>query len=148
MSETSARHAELLNGYQALGPWYQWAKDRLGDLKMTQWRYGAVSLIWEIDDRMLMMDGVMFGGHIASVSDHVVALATMSVLPTSEDRFRTSRLETNYFRPVVKPRLTIEARATNVSSTLIHAEADYFNAEGKLAVRVAAVQVRRRKPAE
>lgn len=145
MSETSPRHREILDNYQAEGPWYGWAKDRLGDLRLTAWSYGKASFVWEIDDRMLMGDGVMFGGHVASVSDHVAALVTMSVLPTSEDRFRTSRLETNFFRPVMKPRLLVEARAVNVSSTLIHAEADYLNADGKLAVRVHAVQVRRKK---
>ncbi len=148
MSETSPRHTEILNGYQAMGPWYGWAKERLGDLRLTAWSYGKASMIWEIDDRMLMGDGVMFGGHVASVSDQVAALVTMSALTSADDRFRTSRLETNFFRPVMKPRLTIEARATNVSSTLIHAEADYFNADGKLAVRMHAVQSRRKKPAE
>lgn len=145
MTETSARHAEILNGYQAMGPWYGWAKEKLGDLKLVSWSYGRASMVWEIDDRMLMGDGVMFGGHVASVSDQVAALVTMSTLTESDGRFRTSRLETNFFRPVMKPRLVIEARATNVSATLIHAEADYFNADGKLAVRINAVQVRRRK---
>lgn len=145
MTETSARHAEILNGYQAMGPWYGWAKEKLGDLKLVSWSYGRASMVWEIDDRMLMGDGVMFGGHVASVSDQVAALVTMSTLTESDDRFRTSRLETNFFRPVMKPRLVIEARATNVSATLIHAEADYFNADGKLAVRINAVQVRRKK---
>lgn len=145
MTETSARHAEILNGYQAMGPWYGWAKEKLGDLKLVSWSYGRASMVWEIDDRMLMGDGVMFGGHVASVSDQVAALVTMSALTASDDRFRTSRLETNFFRPVMKPRLVIEARATNVSATLIHAEADYFNADGKLAARINAVQVRRKK---
>ena len=98
---------------------------------------------WEIDDRFVMPDGVMFGGHIASVADHVAGLATMTVLNADNERFRTSRLETNYFRPLTMPLATIEGRVVNASKTLIHVEADMLNAQEKLAVRVNAVQVRR-----
>lgn len=100
-------------------------------------------MVWEIDDRFVMPDGVMFGGHVASVADHVAGLTAMTALEENDDRFRTSRLETNYFRPVMKPKATIEARIVNTSKSLIHVEADFFNAEGKLAVRIAAVQMKR-----
>ena len=98
---------------------------------------------WDIDDRFLMPDGVMFGGHIASVADHVAGLTTMTVLTANEERFRTSRLETNYFRPLTAPLAVIDGRVVNASKTLIHVEADFLNAEEKLAVRISAVQVRR-----
>ena len=86
----------------------------------------------------------MFGGHVASVADHVAGLVTMTVLDDSADRFRTSHLETNYFRPIMKPSARIEARVVNASKTLAHVEADFFKAEEKLAVRMSAVQVRRK----
>ncbi|MBY0423258.1 MAG: PaaI family thioesterase [Parvularculaceae bacterium] len=147
MSVTSERHTGLLNSYRDDGGWRQWTKEKLGDIRLVNWSYGRVSLFWEIDDRMLLWDGVMFGGHVASVSDHVAALVTMSALSTNADRFRTSRLETNYFRPITKPSLTIEARATNVSSRLIHVEGDYRTPDGKLAARLHAVQVRKTEKA-
>jgi acyl-coenzyme A thioesterase PaaI-like protein len=65
------------------------------------------------------------------------------VLTESGERFRTSKLETNFFRPVIKPHARIEGRVVNSSQTLIHVEADFFNAEDKLAVRINATQVRR-----
>lgn len=145
MPETSERHTDILNGYKSGGSRFnEWAREKLGDIRLVAWSWGRLSLHWEIDDRFLMPDGVMFGGHVASVADHVAGLAAMTVLEDQADRFRTSRLETTYFRPVMKPSLAIEGRAVNVSRTLIHVEADFLNAEGKLAARIAAVQVRRR----
>ncbi len=141
---TSERHAGILDGYKRGDtPFNSWAEKNLGLVRLTDWAWGRASMIWEIDDRFVMPDGVMFGGHIAAVADHVVGLATMTVLEASTDRFRTSRLETNYFRPLVRPRATIEARVVNASKNLVHVEADFFNTEAKLAVRVAAVQMKR-----
>ena len=141
---TSERHTEILNGYQSgASPFNAWCEDKLGSFKLTRWAWGAISLRWDIDDRFVMPDGVMFGGHIASVADHVAGLTAMTVLTDSKERFRTSRLETNYFRPLTMPLAVIEGRVTNASKTLIHVEADFFNEDDKLAVRIAAVQVRR-----
>lgn len=97
---------------------------------------------WEIDDRFIMPDGVMFGGHIASVADHVAGLTAMTVLREDGERFRTSRLETNYFRPLKQPAARIEGRVTNASRSLIHIEADFLNGEDKLAARIYATQMR------
>ncbi len=144
--KTSARHTEILDGYKrGDGRFNAWAEEKLGILRLTDWAWGRISMAWEIDDRFVMPDGVMFGGHVASVADHVAGLATMTALEANEDRFRTSRLETNFFRPVMKPTATIEGRVVNVSKNLVHVEADFFNAEGKLAVRINAVQVKRKE---
>lgn len=141
---TSERHTDILNGYKAGGSRFnEWARANLGDLKLTFWRWGRISMLWEIDDRFIMPDGVMFGGHVASVADHVAGLVAMTVLEDSAERFRTSRLETSYFRPVMAPRVKIEGRVINAARTLIHVEADFMTAEDKLAARVNAVQVRR-----
>ena len=139
---TSKRHTDILNTYQAKeGRFFGWAQESLGGLAITDWEYGKVSMTWDISDKFIMPDGFMFGGFVACVADHLVGLVSMSVLENELDRFRTSRLETNYFRPVLKPAARIEARTTNVSKTLIHAEADIFTPEDKLAVRIYAVQV-------
>lgn len=142
--KTSERHTDLLNGYKAGGSRFsEWALEKLGDLRLVSWSWGEIEMRWEIDDRFLMPDGVMFGGHIAAVADHIVGLATMTVLQANEERFRTSRLETNFFRPLTAPFATIDGRVVNASKTLIHVEADIFNADEKRAVRIDAVQVRR-----
>jgi len=141
---TSERHTDILNGYKAGGSRFNdWTKEKLGDISLTHWAWGEVTLCWDIDDRFVMPDGVMFGGHIASVADHVAGLTAMTVLSANEERFRTSRLETNFFRPLTMPIATIEGRVTNASKSLIHVEADFYNADKKLAVRVNAVQMRR-----
>lgn len=141
---TSGRHTDILNGYKAGGSRFNdWARERLGEIVLTEWSWGIVKLRWEIDGRFVMPDGVMFGGHIASVADHVAGLAAMTVLASNEERFRTSRLETNYFRPLTMPLATIEGRVVNAARTLIHVEADFTDAAGKLAARINAVQVRR-----
>lgn len=144
MSQTSERHTDILNGYKAGGSRFnEWAEEKLGTLILEHWEWGAIKMRWEIDDRFLMPDGVMFGGHIASVADHVAGLAAMTVLGDNRERFRTSRLETNYFRPLTAPRAVIDGRIANASKNLIHVEADLYNADDKLAVRINAVQVRR-----
>ncbi len=149
VKKTSKRHTEVLNKYQAgEGGYYNWTQKMLGALEITSWDYGRVSMSWDIDDHFVMPDGIMFGGHVANVADQIASLAAMSALEESTTRFRTSRLETNYFRPVMRPSAIIEARATNVSKTLIHVEADILTPDEKLAVRVYAVQVLRPKPAE
>ncbi|MEM9262590.1 MAG: hotdog domain-containing protein, partial [Pseudomonadota bacterium] len=94
---------------------------------------------------MLLHQGFMFGGHIASVADHIASLVTMTALENEDDRFRTSRLETKFFRPVKGPEMTIKASVLNVSRHLIHVEADIQNAEAKRAVRIEATQVRQKK---
>ena len=144
MPKTSERHSEILNGYKRGDTRFnEWAEKNLGAFRLTRWSWGELEMAWEIDDRFVMPDGVMFGGHVASAADHVVGLAAMTVLENNEDRFRTSRLETTFFRPIVKPRAAIKARIVNQSKSLIHVEADFSNAEGKLAARVAAVQMKR-----
>ena len=91
---TSERHTDILNGYKAGGSRFnEWAEEHLGVFELTHWEWGEVNLRWDIDDRFVMPDGVMFGGHIASVADHVAGLTAMTVLIQDHERFRTSRLE-------------------------------------------------------
>ena len=81
VGETSERHTDILNGYKAGGSRFNdWATEKLGDLFLTDWEWGEIKMRWEIDDRFVMPDGVMFGGHIASVADHVAGLTAMTVL--------------------------------------------------------------------
>lgn len=142
--KTSERHTDILNGYKAGGSRFsEWVNANLADIKLVSWEWGKISMLWTIDDRFIMPDGVMFGGHVACVADHVAGLLSMTVLTESTERFRTTKLETNFFRPMMKPQARVEGRILNASQTLIHAEADFFNAEEKLAVRIHAVQVRR-----
>lgn len=146
MPKTSERHSGILDGYRRGDTRFnEWAEKKLGTFRLAHWEWGKLSIDWEIDDRFVMPDGVMFGGHVAAVADHVAGLVTMTVLEANEDRFRTARLETNFFRPIMKPSAMIEARIVNISASLIHAEADFLNADGKLAARIDATQMKRRE---
>lgn len=141
--ETSARHTEILDNYlRGNSRFKTWADEKLGDLELISWKWGILKMEWVIDDRFVMPDGVMFGGHVSSVADHILGLTAMTVLADDGERFRTSKLETNFFRPIKLPKSVIEGRAVNVSRSLIHVEADFLNPEGKLCARVAATQVR------
>lgn len=146
MAKTSDRHTQILDGYRRGDTRFNaWAEEKLGTLRLTHWEWGRLTLAWEIDDRFVMPDGVIFGGHVASVADHVAGLVAMTVLEADDDRFRTSRLETIFFRPIMKPQARIEARVVNASKSLIHVEADFLGPEGKLAARIAAVQMKRKE---
>lgn len=139
---TSTRHTDLLNGYKSgESRFREWADEHLGNLHLLHWEAGEIRMRWDMDEHMIMPDGVMFGGHISSVADHVVGLTTMTVLSEETDRFRTSRLETNFFRPLKMPRATVEGKITNLSRSLVHVEADFYNSDDRLAVRSSAVQV-------
>ncbi|MEM6415116.1 MAG: PaaI family thioesterase [Pseudomonadota bacterium] len=140
---TSERHTLILNTYkEGAFEFFEWVKDRLGGIHLKDWSWGHAAFHWDIDDRYVIRDDFVFGGHVASIGDHVLATTAMTVLADSKDRFKTSRLETQFFRPVRKPSVQINARVINLSRSMINVEADYINDEGKLAVRVSATQSR------
>jgi len=144
IKRTSERHSAILDGYrQGDTNFNKWAETNLGCFALTKWSWGAITLDWDIDDRYIMPDGIMFGGHISAVADHVAGLTAMTVLEADGERFRTSKLETNFFRPIIKPKVVIEGRVINSSRSLIHVEGDFINPEGKLCVRIGAIQMRR-----
>jgi len=141
---TSDRHAKILGDYLEDDSHYRgWTKANLGDIEMIDWSWGFVNLVWNMDDRLIMPDGVVFGGHIASVGDHLVSLGAMTVLTQNKERFRTAKLEVNFFRPLTKCNAEINVNVINASKNLIHVEADIFNVHNKLAARINAVQMRR-----
>ena len=143
--KTSERHSAMLDGYHQGGTKFNaWVEDHLGGLALERWEYGAVELRWTFDQHQIMPDGVLFGGHIAAVADHIAALATMSALTQDEERFRTSRLETDFFRPLMGEGADVRAIVTNASRRLIHVTGEVFDKEGRLAVQFRALQARTR----
>jgi len=141
---TSKRHSDILNGVMnGDSPYKKWADEQLALISIDRWAWGEIDFSWDIDARHIMPDGVMFGGHVASVADYVTSLAAMTVLTEDNQRFRTSHLSVDYFRPVKRPAAMIRGRVTNVSRSLIHVEADVFNEAEKRLVRMSATEVRR-----
>ncbi|MGF1543839.1 MAG: PaaI family thioesterase [Parvularculaceae bacterium] len=141
---TSARHTKILNDFLAgEGAYAAWANEGLGPQRLVGWSPGALSLEWTIEPDMVLPDGVMFGGRVAAMADHVTSLVAMTALAADDMRFRTSRLDTSFFRPIKQPRIDVAARVVNVSARLIHVEADFLNVDGKICARSCAVQSRR-----
>ena len=106
----------------------------------TSWSPGRVTARWEVDPRFFHERGALFGGFLAALSDHVLAMATLSVLEDSEV-FTTSDLRTSYFRPVTGGALEIEATVIHRGRNMIQAEVVFTDSAGKLAAKATATQV-------
>ena len=144
MAQTTAeRQVKLLNAYQAGEQWaVEWARSAIGRFDILSWSWGEVRLRWTPDEKQLLPDGIMFGGHIAAVADHAGFFGAATVLTEDDEWFRTTRLETNYFRPLTADETEIAVRVTNSAKSLIHVEADILTSDNKLAVRAYIIQQR------
>ncbi|MEL7028675.1 MAG: PaaI family thioesterase [Pseudomonadota bacterium] len=140
---TSQRHAQMLDWLVENPPKFA-PMIALGAGELSSWSEGVVKARWRINETFRLPDGSMFGGYIAALADQILALATFSVLPEDDDRFRTANLQTNFFRPLTGEWMNVEARVVNVSRRLIHVEGDFMNEDGKVAAHCTAVQSRRK----
>jgi uncharacterized protein (TIGR00369 family) len=92
-----------------------------------------------VDPRFFHERGSLFGGFLAALSDHALAMVTMSVLEDGEV-FNTSDLRTSFFRPVTEGELSIEATVLHRGRSMIQAEV-VFTRAGKLVGKATATQV-------
>ncbi len=78
--------------------------------------------------------GVVQGGIITQIAD---AAMGMSLLTLQEPEFAntTIELKINFFRPVVEGTMRAVGRVIEARKTLLFAEADVFNGEGRLVAR-------------
>lgn len=104
------------------------------------WAAGRVSAQWRADPRFFHERGALFGGFLAALSDHALALVTMSVLEPGE-LFSTSDLRTSFFRPVTGGTLAIEARVIHRGRNMVQAEVTFSREDGKLVGKATATQV-------
>ena len=147
--KTSARHSKILDAFREGGEGFRtvWGEEALGRLVISDWQWGCVSAEWQVNTRFDIGDGTIFGGLTAAMADSFLGLVAMTVCSQSDDRFRTSHLRTDFFRPMVGPLARLEGRVVNKSRQLIHVETDFLVA-GRLAVRAAATQVQRKARAD
>ncbi len=141
---TSDRHAEILDAIVGGAEETFEKKGAMHHLALTGldgWEYGRCWVTWTIDDRFRNYDGSLFGGYLAAMADRIVSMATMSVLHENDERFRTTQLQTQFWRPIFGKTLKAEGRVANRSRRLIHVEADFFTEEGKIAARSTAVNM-------
>jgi uncharacterized protein (TIGR00369 family) len=105
----------------------------------SSWTPGRVTASWKVDPRFFHERGSLFGGFLAALSDHALAMVTMSVLEDGEV-FNTSDLRTSFFRPVTEGELSIEATVLHRGRSMIQAEV-VFTRAGKLVGKATATQV-------
>ena len=119
----------------------KWAWALMGRFELLEWNWGEIRANWHAEERHTPPGGVLFGGAIASVSDHAGFFAALSVLEDATTPIRTARLETDFFRPLQHGAIAIVGKAVNRSRTLVHVEIDFLTAENKLAAKSRLIQV-------
>ncbi|MEW5733803.1 MAG: PaaI family thioesterase [Thermodesulfobacteriota bacterium] len=112
----------------------------LGLPPLSGWEAGKVYLTYKVAPEMLNPAGSLFGGYLAALADHAVALTIMTVLGPDE-MFTTSDLRVSFFRPVLEGSLTITGRVVHRGRNMAHVEADFVRADAKPAARATATQV-------
>jgi uncharacterized protein (TIGR00369 family) len=106
----------------------------------SRWEPGRLWMDWEVDPGVLHERQGVFGGFIAALADSALSLVTMTVLNDGE-AFTTSNLQVSFFRPAPPGRLQMEARVVHRGRTMVHAEATFTRADGKVAAVATATQV-------
>ncbi|MEM1103452.1 MAG: PaaI family thioesterase [Pseudomonadota bacterium] len=144
MSRTSERHTAMLNHLVTDGASAFKPAAALGEGRLTDWGHGWVKGRWQINPDFYLPDKTVFGGYIAALADHLLAIVAFTVLEENTERFRTANLQTTFFRPLTGEAVDLEARVINVSRRLINVEGDFLNGDGKIAARCSAAQSRRR----
>ena len=107
------------------------------DLWLKEIGNGYIDYVWPNTGERDIAEGRAFGGWIAALSDHIVSICMHSALKDGEF-FTTQDLQVKYFRPVMHGDVRIEANLVNRSRTTGYVEAEWRNADGKLAVKVLA----------
>ena len=144
---TSKRYADILNTYQTgESDNVKWAQAVVGRCEILDWKWGEAQIRWTPDQKNILPDGIIFGGHIAAVSDHVGFMGVATVMEDDNEGFRTTQLQSNYFRPVSPEPTMINVRVGNVSRSFVHVDVDIMTPDNKLAVRSLVIQNRIPKP--
>jgi uncharacterized protein (TIGR00369 family) len=134
-----------------------WAIDRLNKLKANEvdlvpvaktlrlgglddWSEGRATKRWLPSDDILNADGSLFGGYIAALADQMIAFATMSVIPDNT-AFRTINLNVQFFKVGRAHPLTVEARVTAQTKSLVTVEADFVRDDGCMIARASGQQM-------
>ncbi|MEO0882390.1 MAG: PaaI family thioesterase [Pseudomonadota bacterium] len=107
------------------------------DLWLTEIRPGRVTYVWPNGGERDISPGRAFGGWVAGFSDHIVSICMFSALKEGE-AFTTQDLQVKLFRPVGQGDVTITAEVKNRSRTTGYVEAEWRNADGKLAAKILA----------
>jgi uncharacterized protein (TIGR00369 family) len=106
---------------------------------VKEWSPGAVTMEWQVDERVFHPRGAVFGGYIAALADRVLGTVTMTVLEDHE-AFTTADLNVAFFRPVSSGILRIEAKIIHRGRSLVQTEVEFIRDDGKLSNKASATQ--------
>ncbi len=98
----------------------------------------------EADERHHNPMGTLHGGVYCDLADAAMGYAYAATLGEGE-AFTTVELKINFFRPVVRGKLTAEARVVKAGSTLGYVECDVTDGAGKLVARAASTCLKLRQ---
>jgi uncharacterized protein (TIGR00369 family) len=98
----------------------------------------------EVDERHHNPMGTLHGGVYCDLADAAMGYAYAATLKEGET-FTTVELKINFFRPVIRGKLTAEARVVRAGANLGYVECDVKDGEGKLAARAASTCMKLRE---
>ena len=108
----------------------------------TTWAHGAVALEMHLGPELTLTPGVIFGGYVTCLVDHLASLVLMTVLP--DDTFvLTAEIGADFVGPLVPGAVLIEAAVTRLAKRLALVEIT-FTQNGRVTTRARAEQVIRR----
>ncbi len=112
---------------------------RLGLPQPSAWSEGRIEIPWEVDPGTFHGGGQVFGGYLAAVADHALALAAMTVMSEGE-KFTTSDLRVSFFRPVREGTVAIEGSVVHRGRRMCQVEVTFTQNE-RCAGKATATQV-------
>lgn len=116
-----------------------------GEGPRAGWRETVGARIAEVEEGRVVVEldahaghrhegGVVQGGIITQIADAAMGTTLMTLQPEGESN-TTVELKINFVRPVVEGRLRAVGRVIEMKKSLLFAEADVLDAEGKLVAR-------------
>ena len=108
------------------------------------WEPGRAWARWTVErDLLTPATGVLFGGYLGALADHLLALAAMTTLADDES-FATTHFGVHLLRPVVEGVLSVDARVVTRSRRVAYCEASMEDRSRTLVARAHAMQLIRR----
>jgi len=111
----------------------------------TAWGHGRVGLEMDLPADLTLTPGVIFGGYLTCLVDHLASLVMMTVLPDGTFVL-TASLSTVFSGPVLPGPVRIEAEVVELGRRLATVEIT-FSQGGRVTTRAKAEQVVRRSAA-
>lgn len=95
---------------------------------------GRAQLSIDVTEKHLQLQNIMHGGAIATLVDTAVAMAILGASQPGA-RFTTIEMKINYLSPIGEGRVVADARIIRDGRTIVVAECDVTDSNGKLAAR-------------